>query len=216
MHSEIGDDDDDVQTKIGRKMKSMFRKKNFLKKLPIVEWLPKYSMQDAVGDLVAGITVGLTVIPQALAYAGIAQLPAAYGLYGSFLGCFVYIVLGKCKEMPVGPTAIASLLVMTAAQGIWQVAVLLSLLCGIVELLMGLFGFGFLVDFISGPVSSGFTSAVALIIFTSQVRDVFGIPAKGGTFIRMWQSIGENFHHIRVGDTILGFSSITILLLMRV
>jgi solute carrier family 26 (sodium-independent sulfate anion transporter), member 11 len=187
-----------------------------LKKFPIIQWLPKYNSADAIGDLVAGFTVGLTVIPQALAYAEIANLPAAYGLYGSFLGCFVYIFLGKTKEIPIGPTAISSLLVMQAAEGIWQLAVLLCLLTGIIELFMGLFRLGFIVDFISWPVSSGFTSAVALIILTSQVHDVFGIKTKGGTFIQMWMSIGENFHNIRIGDTVLGLSSIVILLLMRV
>lgn len=87
---------------IKTKAKSIFRKKILYKRVPILTWLPKYNTEDAVGDLVAGLTVGLTVIPQALAYAGIAQLPAAYGLYGSFLGCFVYIFLGSCKDIPMG------------------------------------------------------------------------------------------------------------------
>jgi solute carrier family 26 (sodium-independent sulfate anion transporter), member 11 len=85
-----------------RKAKSIFRKKILYKRVPILNWLPKYNTDDAIGDLVAGFTVGLTVIPQALAYAGIAQLPAAYGLYGSFLGCFIYIFLGSCKDVPMG------------------------------------------------------------------------------------------------------------------
>jgi solute carrier family 26 (sodium-independent sulfate anion transporter), member 11 len=156
------------------------------------------------------------VIPQALAYAGIANLPAAYGLYGSFLGCFIYIFLGSCKDVPMGPTAIASLLTFQAAQGSWQRAVVLCFLTGCIELLMGIFGLGFLIDFVSGPVSSGFTSAVALIIFSSQVRDIFGIKGKGSTFVEMWSSIGQNIQDIRVGDTILGLSCIVILLLMRV
>ena len=87
-----------------KKAKSICRKKILYKRIPILNWLPKYNTEDAVGDLVAGFTVGLTVIPQALAYAGIAQLPAAYGLYGSFLGCFIYIFLGSCKDVPMGKT----------------------------------------------------------------------------------------------------------------
>lgn len=178
----------------------------------------------------------MTVIPQALAYAGIAQLPAAYGLYGSFLGCFVYIFLGSCKDVPMGeltensktsfvlknliknsgPTAIASLLTFQTARGSWEKAVLLSFLTGITELLMGFFGLGFLIDFVSGPVSSGFTSAVALIILSSQVKDIFGIKGGGSTFVEMWRSIINNINGIRTGDTILGFSCIIILLLMRV
>lgn len=90
-----------------RKAKSICRKKILYKRVPILNWLPKYNTDDAIGDLVAGFTVGLTVIPQALAYAGIAQLPAAYGLYGSFLGCFIYIFLGSCKDVPMGEFVIS-------------------------------------------------------------------------------------------------------------
>jgi sodium-independent sulfate anion transporter 11 len=99
----------EIPSKIKKKAQNAFRKKNIYKRIPIFNWLPKYTTEDAIGDAIAGITVGLTVIPQALAYAGIAHLPAAYGLYGSFLGCFIYIFLGSCKDVPMGPTAIASL-----------------------------------------------------------------------------------------------------------
>ena len=81
---------------------------------------------------------------------------------------------------------------------------------------MGFFGLGFLIDFVSGPVSSGFTSAVALIILTSQVKDIFAIKASGTTFVQMWSSILKNIEGIKLSDTILGFSCIVILLLMRV
>lgn len=95
------------------------------------------------GDLLAGITVGLTVIPQALAYANIAGLPAEYGLYGSFLGCLVYIFLGSCKDVPVGPTAVASLMTFQALNGKGvEHAILLCFLTGVVQILMGLFGLG--------------------------------------------------------------------------
>lgn len=81
---------------------------------------------------------------------------------------------------------------------------------------MGFFGLGFLIDFVSGPVSSGFTSAVALIILSSQVKDIFGIKGKGSTFVEMWSSILDNIEGIRMSDTFLGFGCIVILLLMRV
>jgi MFS superfamily sulfate permease-like transporter len=102
------------------------------------------------------------------------------------------------------------------ARGSWQKACLLCFLTGVTELLMGFFGLGFLIDFVSGPVSSGFTSAVALIILSSQVKDIFGIKASGTTFVQMWSSILDNIGGIRVWDTVLGFSCIVILLLMRV
>lgn len=205
----------EIPSKIKKKAQNTFRKKNIYKRIPIFNWLPKYTTEDAIGDAIAGITVGLTVIPQALAYAGIAHLPAAYGLYGSFLGCFIYIFLGSCKDVPIGPTAIASLMTLQVAKGSWQKAVILCFLTGCIELLMGIFGLGFLIDFVSGPVSSGFTSAVALIIFTSQVKDIFGIESSGGTFVQMWRSIAKNLHAVRIGDTIMGLSCIVVLLLMR-
>ncbi|XP_055380999.1 sodium-independent sulfate anion transporter [Condylostylus longicornis] len=197
------------------KAKNIFRKKMLYKRLPILTWLPKYTKEDAIGDLVAGFTVGLTVIPQALAYSGIAGLPPNYGLYGSFLGCFIYIFLGSSKDVPMGPTAIASLLTFQTAKGVWQRAVLLSFLTGIIELLMGLFNLGFLIDFVSGPVSSGFTSAVSLIILTSQVKDILGVRSSGTTFVQAWISIIEDIHNIRLWDTALGLACIAILLLMR-
>lgn len=156
------------------------------------------------------------MIPQALAYAGIAGLDVQYGLYGSFIGCFVYILLGSCKDIPMGPTAIASLLTFQIAGKSWQRAVLLGFLSGIVELLMGLMGLGFLIDFVSGPVGSGFTSAVALIILSSQIKDLFGITASGNTFVEIWINVFKDLHNIRVGDTVLGCVCIVILLIMRV
>lgn len=102
------------------------------------------------------------------------------------------------------------------AQGSWQKATLLCFLTGIIELLMGFFGLGFLIDFVSGPVSSGFTSAVALIILSSQMKDIFGIKGGGSTFIEMWSAIFENIKNIRMGDTFLGVACIIILLMMRV
>ncbi|XP_038113609.1 sodium-independent sulfate anion transporter [Culex quinquefasciatus] len=199
-----------------RKVKSACTRKMLHKRLPISRWLPNYNSSDAVGDLVAGITVGLTVIPQALAYSGIAGLPAAYGLYGSFLGCIVYIFLGSCKDVPMGPTAISALLTYQTARGNVAKSILLCLLTGIIELLMGLFGLGFLVDFVSGPVSSGFTSAVSLIIVTSQIKDVLGISAKGTTFLEIWQAIFADIHNIRAWDTVLGLTCIAVLLIMRI
>nr|CAD7402685.1 unnamed protein product [Timema cristinae] len=198
------------------KTRRAFTKKLLYKRLPVLSWLPRYSSADALGDAVAGITVGLTVIPQSLAYSNIAGLPAQYGLYGSFLGCFLYIVLGSCKDVPMGPTAIISMLTYQTTKGLDPAfAVLLCFLMGCVEVLMGLLGLGFVIDFISGPVSSGFTSAAALIIVTSQVKDVLGITSSGNTFIEMWGSLFQQVGDTRLGDTVMGSVCIIVLLLMR-
>lgn len=120
----------------------------------------------------------------------------------------------------MGPTAIASLLTYQATSDFGEHAIthaiLLTFLAGVIELVMGLLGLGFIIDFVSGPVSSGFTSAVALIIFTSQVKDILGIVVKGNTFLEIWISIFENINDTSLWDPILGCCCIVILLLMRV
>nr|CAH7755569.1 unnamed protein product [Callosobruchus chinensis] len=189
-----------------------------LRRLPILSWLPSYDSGCAIGDLVAGVTVGLTVIPQALAYANIAGLPTEYGLYSSFLGSFVYIFLGSCKDVPMGPSAISALMTFQVIHGYGpEHAILLCFLTGIVQFLMGVFGLGFLIDFVSGPVSSGFTSAVALIIVTSQMKDVLGIHVQssgGSTFIGTWRSIFQDIHKTQAWDTTLGVVCIAVLLII--
>lgn len=124
--------------------------------------------------------------------------------------------MGSCKDVPIGPSAITALLTYQTAKGVYQKAILLNFLSGIVELLMGIFGLGFLVDFVSGPVASGFTSAVAIIICTSQVKDVLGITAKGATFVEIWTQIFADIHNTNGWDAALGGTCIAVLLIMKV
>ncbi|KAG1691519.1 Sodium-independent sulfate anion transporter [Nymphon striatum] len=150
-------------------------KKMLKRKLPIVEWLPRYKLEDLKGDFIAGVTVGLTVIPQAIAYAGIASLPPQYGLYASFMGAFTYIFLGGIESLSIGPTAIMSLLTSEYVEkGGANYAIVLCFLSGCVQLLMGALNLGFLVTFISSPVISAFTSAAAIIIAASQLKMKMG------------------------------------------
>lgn len=131
------------------------------------------------------------------------------------MGCFAYIFLGSCKEVPLGPSAIIALLTYQVAAGSWQKSVLLCFLCGIVELLMGIFGLGFLIDFVSGPVASGFTSSVSLIILSSQIQSILGITANGNTFVEIWKQLFLRAHETRACDTVLGITCIMLLLTMR-
>ncbi|CAB0015537.1 unnamed protein product [Nesidiocoris tenuis] len=197
-------------------IKRLWTPRTITKRLPITKWAPRYGTEDAVGDLVAGITVGLTVIPQSLAYSNIAGLPSQYGLYSSFLGALMYIFLGSCKDVPMGPTAICSLLTYQAVHGLGPAhAILLAFLSGVIMFIMGVVGLGIAIDFISDPVSSGFTSAVALLILSSQVKDILGIRASGATFIEMWRSIAEDVQNTKFWDTLVGLICVVILILMR-
>ncbi|KAI5723453.1 hypothetical protein M8J76_006279 [Diaphorina citri] len=191
-------------------------RKQLTKRLPITRWLPQYSLEDGIGDLVAGITVGLTVILQAIAYSNIAGLEPQYGLYGSFVGAIIYIFVGTCKDVPMGPTAMVSLVTYQAVKGYGpQFANLLTLLSGIIQLMMGVFGLGIMLDFISGPVASGFTSAVAIIITSSQIKDILGISGGGATFVKMWVNIISNIENTSYPDLLVGVICIAVSLMLR-
>lgn len=199
-----------------RRARACCSTKTLLRRLPILQWLPKYTPRNGLADIIAGITVGLTVIPQAIAYAGVAGLPPQYGLYSSFMACFVYTVFGSVKDSAIGPTAIAAILTRENLHGLGpEFAVLLAFLSGCVELLMGILQLGFLIDFISGPVSVGFTSAAAIIIATTQVKDILGLSFPGGKFLQVWTGLYEHIGETRLWDSVLGISCIIVLLLLR-
>ncbi|XP_043784485.1 sodium-independent sulfate anion transporter-like [Apis laboriosa] len=213
----------DLLCSLGRKwvyqrIKRSCKKKMVYKRVPIAAWIQTYRKDYIVSDLVAGITVGLTVIPQAIAYANVAGLPLQYGLYSSFMACFVYTIFGSCKDVPVGPTAIIAILTRETLQKSDlgpDFAVLLTFISGCACLLMGILHLGFLLDFISGPVSVGFTSAAAIIIATSQVKDILGIHIGGSKFVEVWQNIFEKIGETKLWDSALGITCIIVLLLLR-
>ncbi|KPJ03675.1 Sodium-independent sulfate anion transporter [Papilio xuthus] len=199
-----------------RRARACCSAKMLLRRLPILAWLPNYNFRSGLADLIAGVTVGLTVIPQAIAYAGVAGLPPQYGLYSSFMACFVYTALGSVKDSAVGPTAIAAILTRENLHGLGpEFAVLLAFLSGCVELLMGLLQLGFLIDFISGPVSVGFTSAAAIIIATTQIKDILGLSFPGGKFLQVWAGLYEHIGETRLWDATLGLGCLLLLLLLR-
>ncbi|KAK4874947.1 hypothetical protein RN001_014307 [Aquatica leii] len=203
-------------TWIKQKTKNSCSKKMLHKRIPILSWLPQYNTNQAISDLVAGVTVGLTVIPQAIAYSNIAGLPPQIGLYSSFVACFIYTILGSCKDSAIGPTAISALLSQENSHGFGvDGAVLLCFLTGCVELLMGALQLGFIIDFISGPVSVGFTSAAAIIIATTQVKDILGLSYPGGSFLLVWEQIFQHIKETRVGDCVLGISCLVVLFTLR-
>ncbi|XP_062976204.1 sodium-independent sulfate anion transporter [Elgaria multicarinata webbii] len=174
------------------------------KGLPVLQWLPTYSLQWLQFDFVAGLTVGLTVVPQALAYAAVAGLPVQYGLYSSFMGSFIYCLLGTSKDVTLGPTAIMSLLVSSYAFHDPAYAILLAFLSGCIQLAMGLLHLGFLLDFISYPVINGFTSAAAITIGFNQVKTLLGLQNIPREFILQVYYTFYRIGETRAGDAILG------------
>ncbi|KAJ9579480.1 hypothetical protein L9F63_024412, partial [Diploptera punctata] len=184
--------------------------------VPILSWMPLYNSHKFICDLIAGVTVGLTVMPQSLAYATLAGLEPQYGLYSAYMGCFVYAVFGTCKDITIGPTALMAL--MTYQQVMDRnadFAVLLCFLTGCVQLLMGVLHLGVLVDFISIPVTVGFTSATSVIIACSQLKGLLGLKFQANGFLDTITAVFNNIHNTRLWDTVLGFTCIIILLLLR-
>ncbi|KAM6119109.1 LOW QUALITY PROTEIN: sodium-independent sulfate anion transporter-like [Phoenicopterus ruber ruber] len=184
-------------------------------RLPVLRWLPRYSLAWLQLDLIAGLTVGLTVVPQALAYAEVAGLPLQYGLYSSFMGCFVYCFLGTAKDVTLGPTAIMSLLVSSYAFHEPVYAILLAFLCGCIQLAMALLHLGFLLDFISSPVIKGFTSAASITISFNQVKNILGLQGIPRQFFLQVYETLRRIGETRAGDAVLGLACLAVLAGLR-
>ncbi len=150
---------------------------------PFLEWIPDLNLETVRADLVGGITVALVLVPQSMAYAQLAGLPAYYGLYAAFLPPMVANLFGSSRQLATGPVAVVSLmtaesLAPLATAGSKQYvayAILLALIVGLFQFLLGLFRLGLIVNFLSHPVVNGFTNAAAIIIGTSQLSKIFGV-----------------------------------------
>ncbi|RUS20430.1 sulfate transporter family-domain-containing protein [Endogone sp. FLAS-F59071] len=158
--------------------------RNYLVSLfPIATWITRYNLTWFLGDLIAGVTVGTVVVPQAMGYAKIADLPVQYGLYSSFVGVLIYCFFATSKDITIGPVAVMSLFVGQIISGLpagfaytgVQVATILALFGGIITLAIGIFRLGFIVDFISLPAIAGFMTGSGITIALSQFPGLFGL-----------------------------------------
>ena len=192
--------------------------------IPILEWLPNYNKSLFRGDLIAGITVGIILIPQGIAYALIAGLPPIYGLYCALVPQLMYAIFGSSRQVAIGPVAMDSLIVATGVSTLAlagsdsyiSIAILLALMVGAIQFIMGVFSLGFIVNFLSKPVITGFTSAVALIIGVNQFRNLFGVDFIQSDQIQyvledVWLQISEYNYH----TTIIGLISVVIIIVFR-
>jgi SulP family sulfate permease len=149
--------------------------------LPILDWLGNYRKKDLSGDVIAGLIVTIMLVPQGMAYAMLAGLPPQVGLYASVLPLILYAIFGSSRTLAVGPVAVVSLMTASALSGLSGTdnqmagALILALASGLMLLVMGIARLGFLVNFLSHPVISGFTSAAALIIGFSQLKHLLGM-----------------------------------------
>lgn len=196
-------------------MSELLPKKRLHKLFPFLEWLPLLKDPDILrADMIAGLTVALVLIPQSMAYANLAGLPAHYGLYAAFLPVMVGALWGSSKQLGTGPVAIVSLMTATAISTVIGgtaledpslaaqyilLAMFMAFMVGVVQFSLGFFRLGIIVNFLSHPVILAFTNAAALVIGLSQMSKIFGVNMPGAPSdhfltVRIWgvfQQLGD-------------------------
>ncbi|RUT32796.1 sulfate permease [Arsenicitalea aurantiaca] len=191
--------------------------------LPILDWGRRYNRQTLTSDLVAAVIVTIMLIPQSLAYALLAGLPPEMGLYASILPLIAYAIFGTSSALAVGPVAVISLMTAAAVGRIAaegsadyaSAAIMLAGLSGLMLLGMGLFRLGFIANFLSHPVISGFITASGIIIATSQVGGLLGIRTEGHAMPDLLASIFANLGAIHWPTFAIGLLSLVLLIWMR-
>jgi SulP family sulfate permease len=204
----------------GFKEKSVRMLKSYL---PILDWGSKYTGKTFSNDMIVALIVTMMLIPQSLAYAILAGLPAEVGLYASMAPLILYAIFGSSRALAVGPVAVASLMTAAAAgqlasQGTPEylgAAIALAMVSGLLLIAMGFLKLGFLANFLSHPVIAGFITASGLQIAAGQLGPVLGIHAEGESFldivISLWHTIGG----IHIATTAIGIGSLIFLFWVR-
>ena len=172
--------------------------------LPAAGWLRGYSRDNLINDALAAIIVTIMLIPQSLAYALLAGLPAEMGLYASILPLIAYALFGSSRTLSVGPVAVASLMTASAvgavtAQGNVDsatAATTLALLGGVMLIGLGLLKFGFVANFLSHPVVSGFITASGVIIALGQLGPLMGVSIQGDTLPHLLVGLAAHRHDV--------------------
>ncbi|MFQ3666063.1 MAG: sulfate permease [Sphingomonadaceae bacterium] len=191
--------------------------------LPILDWGRAYTGQQAASDFVAAIVVTIMLVPQSLAYALLAGLPAEVGLYASIAPLIAYALFGTSRTLAVGPVAVISLMTATAAGSVatpgtpeyLEAALALALLSGLMLVAMGVLRLGFLANLLSHPVISGFITASGLLIALSQVRHLLGTPGGGDTVPEMLARLAPHLAAINGPTLAVGLATIAFLVWAR-
>tara|TARA_R110002111_G_scaffold99629_3_gene154319 strand:- start:8880 stop:10613 length:1734 start_codon:yes stop_codon:yes gene_type:complete len=196
---------------------------NLKRYLPILQWAPKYGRSQATSDLVAAVIVTVMLIPQSLAYALLAGLPAQIGLYASILPLVIYAIFGTSRTLSVGPVAVASLMTAAALVPLAEAgspeyvagAVLLAIMSGLMLTVMGILRLGFLANFLSHPVISGFITASGIVIAASQLKHIFGVQASGQNLLTIGQSLILSIGDTNISTLAIGTGALVFLMFAR-
>ena len=184
----------------------------FTQYLPILTWGKTYNRASFTNDLTAAVIVTIMLIPQSLAYAMLAGLPPQMGLYASILPITLYAVFGTSRSLAVGPVAVVSLLTAASISRIAApgsedyifAAIALAFLSGAFLVAMGVFRLGFMANFLSHPVITGFITASGLIIAASQLKAIFGIQAEGHNLLQLAESLWAYRQDVNWITTLIG------------
>ncbi len=191
--------------------------------LPFLDWFP-LSVIQVRADLLAGLTVALVLIPQSMAYAQLAGMPSYYGLYAAFLPVIVGALWGSSRQLSTGPVAIVALLTASAlaplaaagSEHYIGLAILLALMVGAIQLALGLFRLGAIVNLLSHPVIIGFTNAAALIIALSQLNKLLGVPmSRSENFLNDIYGVMRQVADTHWPTLAMGFGALALMLLMK-
>ena len=197
----------------------------FLKSyLPILDWGARYNKKTFTNDMIVALIVTMMLIPQSLAYAMLAGLPPEIGLYASMAPLVLYAIFGTSRSLAVGPVAVASLMTAAAAGQLFSqgspeyigAAVALAMISGLLMIAMGFLKLGFLANFLSHPVISGFITASGIMIAVGQLGPVLGIHVEGETLldnvISLWHTIGQT----NLATAAIGIGSLIFLFWVRI
>lgn len=199
------------------------RLRAWLPSLPLLQWARAYRRDTLLGDGVAALIVTVMLIPQSLAYAMLAGLPPEVGLYASVAPLLLYAVFGSSRVLAVGPVAVVSLMTAAAigqhavpgSDAYWAVAITLAFLSGTLLLAMGLLRLGFLANFLSHPVISGFITASGLLIAASQLKPLLGVKAEGHNFVELGLSLLSQLGQVHALTALVGVATVVFLFWVR-
>ena len=191
--------------------------------LPILDWGRAYDRHILTSDLLAAVIVTIMLIPQSLAYAMLAGLPPEVGLYASILPLVAYAFFGTSRTLAVGPVAVVSLMTASAvgqiaaagSAGYLVAAIALALLSGVMLVAMGIFRLGFLANFLSHPVISGFITASGILIAAGQLRHILGVPGHGDTLPAIVMSLAGEIGNVNIATLAIGAGVLAFLFLTR-
>ena len=192
--------------------------------LPIADWLPKYDWGESLRwDLVAGLTVWALLVPEAMAYAGIAGVPPEAGLYAAPLALLGYAIFGSSRHLFVGPSSTVAILSAATVGGLvasdqatfWEATSWLAIITGIILVVLGLVRLGWIANFMSQPVLDGFIVGLAITIAVGQLDKMFGIEAEGQNVVREFTDIFRQVGEWHLGTMVVGFVSLALLFLMH-